>query len=96
MILRCLVDTLDRASATHQRLQFERPGTLQLCFGLFWVCLREMAEVFKVVAITRGKVVKYIRTYTDCLRARLKLAQLSDDHYDNPEQVTFAILVERL
>ena len=55
-----------------------------------------MAEVFKVVAITRGKVVWYIRTYTDCLRARLKLAQLNDDHYDNPEQVTFAILVERL
>ena len=55
-----------------------------------------MAEVFKVVAITRGKVVKYIRTYTDGLRARLKLAQLNDDHYDNLEQVTFAILVERL
>jgi len=55
-----------------------------------------MAEVFTVVAITRGKVVNYLRTYTDGLRARLRLAQLNDDHYDNIEQVTFAILVERL
>ena len=60
-------------SATNPRLQVERPGTLQLCFGLFWVCLRKMTEVIKVVAITRGKVVWYIRAYTVYLRARLKL-----------------------
>ena len=63
--------------------------------GSFWVCLREMAEVFNVVAITRGNVVWYIRTYTDYMRARLKLAKLNDEHYDNPEHATFAILVER-
>ncbi len=54
-----------------------------------------MAEVFKVVAITRGKVVVNICTYTVYLRARLKLRQLNEFNYDNPEQCTFAILVER-
>ena len=54
-----------------------------------------MAEVFNVVGITRGNVVWYIRTYTDYLRARLKLAKLNDEHYHNPEHATFAILVER-
>ena len=54
-----------------------------------------MAEVFKVVAITRGKVVMNIRTYTVYERARLKLTELNEFHYNNPEQCTFAILVER-
>ena len=54
-----------------------------------------MAEEFKVVAIAGGKVVVNICTYTEYLRARLKLRQLNREYYDNLEQCTFAILVER-
>jgi hypothetical protein len=54
-----------------------------------------MAEVFKVVAMNRGKVVSLIKIYTVYLRARLTLRKLNEFHYNNPEQCTFAIIVER-